>query len=239
MDTFTGAKPEESELGAGRTAPAGLVGAGIALIAVVGLIHMIDAPEDLEEGSYLGFLFVANFLGALVAAAGIYRENRWGWVIGLLLAGGVFAGYVISRTAGLPGLPAEEEWLEPLGVHFLVVEALFAGIFLAVCLPPRRRAGKPALRHQKFSKEEGHDQEGIDAARDGRLDGGRGDRRCRGVYAGRDPDRNPHQGPPRACGRLRRSQYRIPFPAPDGRNGDRRPRQGSEARQEVRIVVLR
>src|SRR5829696_5788990 len=159
MDTFTGAKPVESELGAGRTAPAGLVGAGIALIAVVGLIHMIDAPEDLEEGSYLGFLFVANFLGALVAAAGIYRGNRWGWVIGLLLAGGAFAGYVISRTAGLAGLPAEEEWLEPLGVLSLVVEAFSREFSWPFSSPPRRRAGKRAFRHQIFSKEEGHDQE--------------------------------------------------------------------------------
>ena len=138
MDTFTGAKPVESESGAGRDSPAGLVGAGISLIVVVGLIHLIDAPEDLEEGSYLGFLFLANFLGALVAAAGIYRGNRWGWVIGLLVTGGAFAGYVISRTAGLPGLPAEEEWLEPLGVLSLVVEALFVGIFLAIFVRPAK-----------------------------------------------------------------------------------------------------
>jgi hypothetical protein len=140
MDTFTGAKPVESELGAGKGSSAWLAGVGISLIAVVGLIHLIDAPEDLEEGSYLGFLFLANFLGALVAAAGIYRGSRWGWVIGLLVAGGAFAGYVISRTAGLPGLPAEEEWLEPLGVLSLVVEALFVGVFLAT-FAPRRRPG--------------------------------------------------------------------------------------------------
>jgi hypothetical protein len=144
MDTFTGAKPLEGEQGAtvgrGGLVPAGLVGAGISLIVVVGLIHLIDAPEDLEEGPYLGFLFLANFLGALVAAAGIYRGSRWGWVIGLLVAGGAFAGYVISRTAGLPGLPAEEEWLEPLGVLSLVVEALFVGVFLAT-FAPRRRPG--------------------------------------------------------------------------------------------------
>src|SRR5215218_5729672 len=152
MDTFTGAKPVESELGAGKGSSAWLAGVGISLIAVVGLIHMIDAPEDLEEGSYLGFLFLANFLGALVAAAGIYRGNRWGWVIGLLLAGGAFAGYVISCTAGLAGLPAEEEWLEPLGVLSLVVEALFVGFFLDVFAPPEkegREAGSSASEIQQ------------------------------------------------------------------------------------------
>jgi Na+/proline symporter len=141
MDTFTGAKPVESELGAGKGSSAWLAGVGISLIAVVGLIHLIDAPEDLEEGSYLGFLFLANFLGALVASVGIYRGNRWGWVLGLLVAGGAFAGYVISRTAGLPGLGVEEEWLEPLGVLSLVVEALFVGVFLTILVRPQRRSG--------------------------------------------------------------------------------------------------
>ena len=138
MDTFTGAKSVESELDRGSLVPDGLVGAGIALILVVGLIHLIDAPEDLEEGSYLGYLFVANFLGALVASVGIYRGNRWGWVLGLLVAGGAFAGYMISRTAGLPGLGVEEEWLEPLGVLSLIVEALFVGVFLAILVRPER-----------------------------------------------------------------------------------------------------
>jgi Na+/proline symporter len=140
MDTFTGAKPVESELGAGKGSSAWLAGVGISLIVVVGLIHLIDAPEDLEEGSYLGFLFLANFLGALVASVGIYRGNRWGWVLGLLVAGGAFAGYVISRTAGLPGLGVEEEWLEPLGVLSLVVEALFVGVFLTILVRPQRRS---------------------------------------------------------------------------------------------------
>jgi Na+/proline symporter len=142
MDTFTEAKPVESELGAGKGSSAWLAGVGISLIAVVGLIHLIDAPEDLEEGSYLGFLFLANFLGALVASVGIYRGNRWGWVLGLLVAGGAFAGYVISRTAGLPGLGVEEEWLEPLGVLSLVVEALFVGVFLTILVRPQRRSGQ-------------------------------------------------------------------------------------------------
>jgi uncharacterized membrane protein YfcA len=109
-----------------------LVGAGISLIVVVGLIHLIDAPGDLQEASYQGLLFLANFFGALTAAIGIYRGHRWGWALGALVAGGAFAGYVISRTVGLPGLPVEEEWLEPLGVLSLLVEGLFLGAFLTI-----------------------------------------------------------------------------------------------------------
>jgi uncharacterized membrane protein YfcA len=139
MDTINGAKPVESELTTGRGSliPAGLVGAGIALILVVGLIHLINSPEDLEEGSYTGLLYLANFAGALAAAVGIYREKRWGWALGLLVAAGAFAGYVISRTVGLPGLPVETEWLEPLGVLSLLVEGLFVGVYLAIIARPK------------------------------------------------------------------------------------------------------
>jgi len=86
MGTFTGAKPVESESGAGRASPAGLVGAGISVIVVVGLIHLIDAPE--------------------------------------------------------------EEWLEPLGMLLLVVEALFVGIF-ARPTQEDRKAGSSASEIQQ------------------------------------------------------------------------------------------
>ncbi len=62
----------------GTTSSERLVGAGIALIVIVGLIHLINSPGDLEEGSYTGLLYLANFLGAILAALGIYRGRRWG-----------------------------------------------------------------------------------------------------------------------------------------------------------------
>src|SRR5215213_7383929 len=141
METFTRVRPAHSKIsdttGRGALLPAGLVGAGISLIVVVGLIHLINSPEDLEEGSYTGLLYLANFVGALAAAIGIYRGKRWGWTLGFLVAGGAFAGYVISRTVGLPGLPVETEWLEPLGVLSLPVEGLFVGVFLAILARPK------------------------------------------------------------------------------------------------------
>ena len=120
-----------------------LVGAGISLIVVVGLIHLINSPGDLEEGSYAGLLYLANFFGALTAAIGIYGGRSWGWSLGALVSVGAFVGYVISRTVGLPGLPVEEEWLEPLGLLSLLVEALFVGLYLMTFAPlPFRKGGK-------------------------------------------------------------------------------------------------
>jgi hypothetical protein len=111
------------------------------LIIVVGLIHLIGAPEDLEEAPYQGLLFLGNFFGAVLAAIGIYRGRSWGWDLGALVSVGAFAGYVISRTIGLPGLPVEEEWLEPLGLLSMVVEALFVGLFLTVFVRPPGDSG--------------------------------------------------------------------------------------------------
>ena len=124
----------------GSTASERLVGAGISLIVIVGLIHLINSPGDLEEGSYTGLLYLANFFGALLAAIGIYRGRRWGWSLGALLSGGAFVCYVISRTVGLPGLPVEAEWLEPLGVLSLLVEALFMGLYLTIFVGPAKEA---------------------------------------------------------------------------------------------------
>jgi hypothetical protein len=105
----------------------------VAVVAIVatGLIHLATARDSFGEATYKGLLFVANGFGALVAAIGVYRDRAyWGWLLGALVAGGAFLGYVLSRTVGLPGLPAEPDaWFEPLGVASLVAEAVFLIVF--------------------------------------------------------------------------------------------------------------
>lgn len=104
----------------------------ISLILATGLIHLIDVPGSFGEAPYKGLLFVANGVGAVVAALGIYRGSRiWGWGLGCLVAGGALMGYIISHTVGLPGL-APDNWLEPLGVASLVVEVGFVALALAM-----------------------------------------------------------------------------------------------------------
>ena len=104
--------------------------AGILLIVVVGLIHLIEAPEYLEEATYVGVLFLINVLLAFVSVLGIYRGTRWGWVLGVLVAGGAFVMYVVSRSLGLPGLEEDVgNWLEPAGILSLIVEGLFVLLY--------------------------------------------------------------------------------------------------------------
>ncbi|MEP7345851.1 MAG: hypothetical protein ABI877_11305 [Gemmatimonadaceae bacterium] len=97
-----------------------------------GLIHFIDAPDAFSEMTYKGLLFIANGVGSLVAAYGIFSSKReMGWLLGLVIAVGSILAYVASRTVGLPGLAAEPDaWLEPLGVASLVCEGLFVILFL-------------------------------------------------------------------------------------------------------------
>jgi hypothetical protein len=104
--------------------------AAIALIVVVGLTHLIGAPQHYRTAPYVGVGFVANFIGALVAAVGTYRDAMWGWVLGALVAGGALVMYVVSRSVGLPGFEhAVGRWSGPLGILSVVVEALFLAVF--------------------------------------------------------------------------------------------------------------
>ena len=103
----------------------------IAAILGTGLIHVVEAQDAFGDAAYKGLLFIGNGVGALVAAIGIYRDQReLGWLLGVFIAGGALVAYVASRTIGLPGLPAEPDaWLEPMGVASLLCETLFVVLF--------------------------------------------------------------------------------------------------------------
>jgi hypothetical protein len=85
------------------------------------------ARGEFGDATYEGLLFVAAGVGARVAPVGVYRESpHWGWLLGALVAGGTLLGYAISRTVGLPGLPAEPDaWFEPLGITSVIAELVF------------------------------------------------------------------------------------------------------------------
>ncbi len=102
---------------------------GIVLILATGLLHLMTAQGEYEEAAYMGYLFAANFFGALIAAFGIYHRQIWGWSLGLVIAVGSIAGYAWSRTLGMPGMDVEE-WFSPYGIVSLSVEGVFILLFL-------------------------------------------------------------------------------------------------------------
>lgn len=107
--------------------PASFKWTGITLMAIVGLIHLVEAPEYYSEAAYLGILFLVNALGAAVSMWGIYRQQAWGWVLGVVVAGGAVIAYFISRTVGLPGFSGAP-WFESMDVLSLIVEVAFVVI---------------------------------------------------------------------------------------------------------------
>jgi hypothetical protein len=110
----------------------------IYLILQTGLLHLMTAQSEYEEAAYLGYLFIGNFLAALLAAYGIYRQRIWGWGLGLCISVGSITAYAWSRTQGMPGMEVEE-WFAPYGVVALSVEGIFVLLFML--RPWKRSAG--------------------------------------------------------------------------------------------------
>jgi hypothetical protein len=107
------------------------------MIVTTALIHLVQAPEDLSENTIRGLLFIANGVLGLVAAVGIYRgEKTWGWALGLVVAGGALAFYVVSRALGIPWPDSLGEWTEPIGILSLIVEAGFVALAARVLASP-------------------------------------------------------------------------------------------------------
>jgi hypothetical protein len=120
--------------------------AGIVLILAVGTVHLVEIPSHYEISPYLGVLFVLNFAGTLVAAAGILQGAKgWGWTLGALISLLSLLSYLASRLFGLPtALELAGEWSSALGSLAMIFEGAFlAGWFsvltgLAVAAPDKR-----------------------------------------------------------------------------------------------------
>jgi hypothetical protein len=102
---------------------------GIALILIIGIIHVYTSPDEFNDAPYLGIMFVGAFFASIVAAIGIYRNQPlWGWGTGLLVALGSMVGYILSRTVGLP-ISGVEPWGPAIGYLSLILEFLFVAAF--------------------------------------------------------------------------------------------------------------
>lgn len=112
------------------------------MAALTGLIHLVLVPEYLEEKTYIGLLFLgaAAVCGA-VAVTLWRRDEPLAWGVGALTCAGMFVGFVLSRTVGLPGFH-EAEW-ELSGLISLVADAAFV-VLAAIGLRGAQAAPTPA-----------------------------------------------------------------------------------------------
>lgn len=106
---------------------------GVAVaLAGTGVLHLALAPEYLSEQAYIGALFIAGGITSLVLAALMWvRDDARVWLGSALVALGMGAGFILSRTVGLPGFH-ESEW-ELSGLLSLLLEgAVVAGAVQAL-----------------------------------------------------------------------------------------------------------
>ena len=104
------------------------------------------APEYFGEQAYIGVLFVVGAGAASLVALRLWRsDDRAAWLLGSVVAIGMAAGFVLSRTTGLSGFH-EGEW-ELSGVLSLVLEAGF----LLLARPALGRRAPLALAAERRS----------------------------------------------------------------------------------------
>ena len=108
------------------------------LLVATGLLHLAIVGEYFDAAAYLGVLFVAGAGLGFFAAYVLWREDdRRAWGLGVVITAGMFVGYLLSRTVGLPAFH-EEEW-EVSGTISLLLEGGFLLAAAAAVLPARRR----------------------------------------------------------------------------------------------------
>jgi hypothetical protein len=106
---------------------------GAALMSGVAAIHLVLAPEYLGEQPYVGVLFLLGAAAGAVVAARLWRAaDRVTWALGAGLSAAMAAGFVLSRTVGLPGFH-ESEW-ELSGLLSLLLEGGFVAAALSAAV---------------------------------------------------------------------------------------------------------
>jgi multisubunit Na+/H+ antiporter MnhG subunit len=101
----------------------------------VAFIHFRDISEKLDETQYIGVGYVGLVVGCLLSIALIwFRNYRAGLVLAFGLCVATFAGYVLSRTTGLPSASYDVgNWSEIKGTISLIAEGAVA-LIAAVAL---------------------------------------------------------------------------------------------------------
>ncbi len=133
--------------------------AGAYTILFIGVAHILICGEHFLIATYLGLLFVANFLGSLVVATGLFLRYKSAWLLGNLIAGGSFIGFVVSRIIELPGAPEfVGQWFNIAALNTLALDGLFIFLSLLAITPPGRALVRTQTERLKQEQAAGQKQ---------------------------------------------------------------------------------
>ncbi|MCU1375503.1 MAG: hypothetical protein JWO68_2789 [Actinomycetia bacterium] len=112
--------------------PHRVIARAAAVVGLLGiaLVHLLDLQGKLQETPYLGAAYLLLIGGSLVAAAMlVHTDSRKAWLAAAALALVTIAGYAVNRTIGMPSATDDiGNWLEPLGLASLFIEAVTAAV---------------------------------------------------------------------------------------------------------------
>lgn len=118
---------------------------GALLCVAVSVIHVIDQggfPGSKTPGYVGAGYYVLEVVGVVAAALLLTGRVRPGWLLAVGVAAGPMIGFILSRGPGLPYYTDDiGNWVEPLGVISLVVEAVLLVLSATYLLASLRAIG--------------------------------------------------------------------------------------------------
>jgi hypothetical protein len=97
---------------------------GFVGMLAIALIHLLDVIGKIKETPYLGVMYIALMVASVaVAFYLLHTGSALAWAAAGLLAAATLAGFILSRTTGLPNASDDiGNWAEPLGLASMFVE---------------------------------------------------------------------------------------------------------------------
>ncbi len=91
--------------------------AGSALLSATLAIHTAELASKVDEVAYLGLGYVLLIAASVVSIVLLSQQDRRGWLLGGATCAATLAGFVLTRTAGLPGATDDiGNWGETIAV---------------------------------------------------------------------------------------------------------------------------
>jgi hypothetical protein len=98
-------------------------------LGVTAWIHFTEMSGKYSEVPYLGVGYGLLVVACLVAAIGVFRGDRRGWILAGLATAATIAGFTLTRTTGLPGSMDDiGNWSEKIAIYSLIAEGVVVAV---------------------------------------------------------------------------------------------------------------